>query len=112
MKAPNVKRVAALVDHFESLGAYTQAAEVAALARHVQDIRDALGTAEEGDNLVEVARAAHRAEQRCAALETAMVGLIADIRDHWDGDKRGVDGTADDIEHRFDLTAAVAQHRE
>lgn len=35
----------------------------------VKRIQDALGTAEEGEALVEVARNAHRAEQELAAIE-------------------------------------------
>lgn len=35
----------------------------------IQRIADALGTGEEGENLVEVARNAHTAEMRLAALE-------------------------------------------
>lgn len=38
-------------------------------ARLIQQIKDALGTAEDGEALVEVARNAHRAEQELAALQ-------------------------------------------
>ncbi len=43
----------------------------------IKRIQDALGTAEEGEALIEVARNAHRAEQELAALHRKLKELMS-----------------------------------
>src|SRR5690242_17741676 len=55
----------------------------------LQRIRDALGTEEDGDALVEVARAAHRAERKCARI----VRELDEVRNELEEDFDVIDGS-------------------